>query len=129
MDNYKGKTGRTVVSTRKVVGVSLSSEAYSKLRLLGAQLGLKDSQAAKHLIMMSLQQLMGQLQQVEQGSMLREMTTALTREMGAIATVGEEVAPGLRRLVLDSAGASNTGTEGQKCPQKREKRGKREKGN
>lgn len=114
------------MSARKVVGVSLSPEAYGKLRLLGAQLGLKDSQAAKHLVMMSLQQLMGQLQQLEQGSMLREMTKAVSREMASISTVAEEGLPRSRRIVIDSAGASNTGTEGQKCPQKRE-REKREK--
>jgi hypothetical protein len=94
---------------RKVIGVSLPAGAYGKLQILGEQLGLTDAGTARHLIMMALQQLMGQIQQVEQGRLLSQMADAVSSEMKLV----EE---GPVRL-KSSGGASNTATTGQICPQ------------
>jgi hypothetical protein len=116
---------------RKIVGVSLSPEAYAKLRLLGDQLGLTDAGAAKHLIMMSLQSLMGQLNQLQQGNVMERMVDLMKDELGTLEEIQSDVLNAVGRKKREEiqaqvinatarrktgGGASNTATTDSKCP-------------
>jgi hypothetical protein len=88
---------------RKQIGLSLPPEAYRKMKMLGDQLGLSDAGMARHLVMMGLQQLMGQIQNITQSQQLARMVDA----------IADEDLPFAQKT---SGGASNTATTGHKCP-------------
>lgn len=104
-------------SKRKVVGVSLSPEAYNKLKVLGEQLGLSDAGTAKHLIMMSLQSLMGQINQLEQQKLVAQMADAISRDLGELDSLAQTVRGQFEgKPGASGGGPSITSTRGHKCP-------------